>query len=186
MSPSHFQVMPVGFQSAWQRWDWSRAGTRKRAEGGENMAAEDYHFYIKRMLSQQSGWAAPVSCDTAQLLVTPRQARWKLYVELAHCLFNKRAEGKRERWQSVHAVVLSNLCKKRGKAAFSHPSMKLNAGKWSVPSNNTEGYHSGLRRNAIESNKVSHLEVLVYGWCRGQLKRLKQIFILESRASITL
>lgn len=42
----------------------------ERAEG-ENMAAEDYHFYIKRMLSQQRSRAAPVNCGTAQLLVTP-------------------------------------------------------------------------------------------------------------------
>lgn len=33
------------------------------------------------------------------------------------------------RQQSEHTVVLSNLRKQRGKAAFSHPSMKLNVGE---------------------------------------------------------
>lgn len=50
----------------------------KRAEG-ENMAAEDYHFDIKRMLSQQSNRAAPVNCDTIQLLVTLKQGEAETY-----------------------------------------------------------------------------------------------------------
>lgn len=86
LSPSHFQVMPVGFPDAWRRWDPGRAGTRERAEG-ENMAAEDYHFYIKRMLSQQSIRAAPVNSDTIQLLVTLSEARWKPTVSQASTLF---------------------------------------------------------------------------------------------------
>lgn len=53
------------------------------------MAAEDYHFYIKRMLSQQSSRAAPVNCDTVQLLVTPSKARWKPTVSHASTLFIK-------------------------------------------------------------------------------------------------
>lgn len=54
----------------------------KRAEGA-NMAGEDYHFYIKRMLSQQSNRAAPVNCDTIQLLVTLSKARRKPTVSQA-------------------------------------------------------------------------------------------------------
>lgn len=60
----------------------------KRAEG-ENMAAEDYHFYIKRMLSQQTNKAAPVNCDTAQLLVRLSKARGKPTVSQASTLFVK-------------------------------------------------------------------------------------------------
>lgn len=58
------------------------------------MAAEDYHFNIKWMLSQQSNGATPVNCDTIQLLV---KARWKPNVsKQAHCLLNKRAGEKGE------------------------------------------------------------------------------------------
>lgn len=47
------------------------------------MAAEDYHSNIKRTLSQQSNRAAPVYCDTIQLLVTLSKARQKPTVSQA-------------------------------------------------------------------------------------------------------
>lgn len=60
----------------------------KRAEG-ENMAAENYHFHIKRMLSQQSNKATPVNCDTVQLLIRLSKARGKPTVSRASALFIK-------------------------------------------------------------------------------------------------
>lgn len=60
----------------------------KRAEG-ENMATENYHFYIKRVLSQQSNKAAPVNCDTVQRLVRLSKARGKPTVSQASTLFIK-------------------------------------------------------------------------------------------------
>lgn len=62
VSPSHFQVMPVGFPRRVTAVRSRQSGDKKKKSRkggwwwvGENVAAEDYHFYIKRMLSQQSG-----------------------------------------------------------------------------------------------------------------------------------
>lgn len=60
----------------------------KRAEG-ENMAAKNYHFNIKRMLSQQSNRATPFNCDTIQLLITASGARQKATVSRASTMFIK-------------------------------------------------------------------------------------------------
>lgn len=89
VSPSRFQVMPVGFPRRATRGEIQTEQAKEKEQKGENMAAEDYHFYIKRMLSQQSSRAAPVNCDTVQLLVTPSKARWKPTVSHASTLFIK-------------------------------------------------------------------------------------------------
>lgn len=71
---------------------------------------------------------APVSRDTVRLLVTPRQ---KPTSSQASAVFIRRESGGREERerQSEQTRVLSNLRKQHGKAAFSHPSMKLNVGE---------------------------------------------------------
>lgn len=94
----------------------------KRAEG-ENMAAKNYHFNIKRMLSQQSNRATPFNCDTIQLLITLSGARRKATVSQAQarCLLNQRA-GSGEKCAYCSDV-------KSSKRLFSHPSMKMKVGK---------------------------------------------------------
>lgn len=62
------------------------------------MAAEEYHFYFKRMLSQQSNRAAPVNRDTIQLLVTLSKARLKTYSKSCERSLSNEKVG--EQWES--------------------------------------------------------------------------------------
>lgn len=79
------------------------------------------------MLSQQSDGDAPVNCDTIQRLV---KARWKPNVSKQ--VFIKResaGEGGDAAAKRAYCTVVKSSEAARGKAAFSHPSMKLNVGE---------------------------------------------------------
>lgn len=141
------------------------------------MAAEDYLFYIKCTLSQHSNWAAPVSCETIQLLVTPSKARWKP-TGSKWALLKKRVNDTAECCHVGGKLSILYCCpifvSKRERQHFLIP-VKLNVGErnevWlpitvqAITKACEEKYDTGRPELKVEQRLKKQRMRLFYGWC---------------------
>lgn len=104
MSLSHFQVMPIGFPPTCDSdgIHTEQEQESKRAEG-ENTAAEDNRFDIKRMLSQQRRPVSPRHRSAARR--SERDKAETLSKSCSYCLLNK-GVGERRLEHTLHCCQM--------------------------------------------------------------------------------